>query len=447
MLSVSHTHMLLPLYLTVSAAALALSPALRQAQFVSWCAETGVSGIGPGGPMTVDAAGGGSGLFAARDIKEGQQLLSVPLELVLTDQALPGSLHPSVDVSWQSRLAYRLAAEMEEQTTAWRPWLEMLPAAAVGIDERVAKALQYEPAIRTCEELRRSRAAVVAAATDSAAVSCSALEYERCISLAATRAFLVPLPDGSQCHALVPGADLFNHAALEESCAEWSLSATAKNPVMAFRVHARRDVNVGEELTLCYDALRSNDDFAVVYGFVPSANAFDDVDLFVDAAHAIAWHAAAYGSSTEAATATSASTPLSQSAQTSPTKACSAIESPTKTTRRPKMALPTAAASFGAAPSHTARSGSAGRRPPQQRSSTAAYLAWYTVRACGRRHTYSPNREPTSHGKARRTRPTGHGNARAGSTLATRSHAGSSHPGSSGTTTQSSTRGRPRPRR
>ena len=262
--------------------------------FTNWCALNGVIGLAPNGaisPATTPSSG--LGLFAARTIKPGETLLRVPLRLALADRLLVGldgasPKPPFKDAPWQASLAQRLS-EAEDLSA---PWLDILPSGVQGLsDESVADELQYAPAATALATLRTERSELA----ERLATSPDDCErFERYISLAHTRAFLLELIPGdpwASCHALVPLMDLFNHAADADSHVEWALEGGgASVDSLAMVVSAKWEVGQGEQLTLCYEPTATNDDFCVYHGFVPSSNECDDVELFDSVDEAIAWH-------------------------------------------------------------------------------------------------------------------------------------------------------------
>ena len=274
-------------------------------KFTIWCADNGIVGLQPSGPISVAATpGSGLGLFAADNVGVGKEILRIPARLAIADRLLIGidgkaPKAPFDGAPWQATLAHRLAV-------ADTAWTEMLPLGVQGL-EGPGEDLQYKPAIAAHETIRTERSEL--AARLAACGPADAATYERGVSYAHTRAFLLELiPDDAfaACHAFVPAADLFNHAAYAESAVEWCLEGGGGdgNP-LSIVFSTRRPVSKGEELSLCYEPSATNDDFCLYHGFVPAANPCDDVELFAGVDDAIRWHREAFESepSEEAAAA------------------------------------------------------------------------------------------------------------------------------------------------
>ena len=291
--------MLLVVIAAVAFASARQSPQ-RLAQFVEWCNERGVIGLGDTVRVGV-APFGGLGLFAERSLLPGCDVLKVPLRLAMSDRLLLGldgaaGSPPWPRAPWQATLACRLSAAMHrEASSPWAPWLDVLPEGVQGLPRDAD--VEYPPATAELAAVHTERAATTARilASDVPLIG-SAVEVERALTLASTRAFLLSLEvddPWATCHAFVPVVDLFNHARYEDADVEWSLEGLNAGGGY-LRVVARRAVESGEHLSLAYDPTATNDDYAIYHGFTPPSNEFDDVELFGSLAEAITWHRATY---------------------------------------------------------------------------------------------------------------------------------------------------------
>ena len=277
-------------------------------KLISWCSQCGVGGVE--NIKLSSVAGSGLAVFAARDIEAGQEVLRIPLRLALADRLLPGvdgkppPSTPWRNAPWQAALAARLVKEQQGSSSAWQPWLEVLPDQLQGLQLGDLSELHYEPAIAELIALRADRTAVAKHTADAlssasigfadAAVSASRIEHA--LTLANTRAFLLeidPQDPWACCHAFVPLLDCFNHAPLEASQVEWSLEGSPLSDG-CLTVVARVPTAAGQQLQLTYDPTATNDDYALYHGFCPSSNAMDDVELFASAEAAIGWHRATF---------------------------------------------------------------------------------------------------------------------------------------------------------
>ena len=315
--------------LVVESSASRTSPLVIDSLF-AWCAEHGARGLEN---LRVARCGSGLGVIAARDIAPGEEVLRLPLRLVLADRLLPGidgntpPPGPWKGAPWQAALAARLAVEQLDASD-WQPWISTLPRGLQGLALGGAPELQYAPAVAEVKALHADRA-TLAARTAAALTETlgperapSRARVERALTLANTRAFMLELVEGDPwacCHAFVPLMDLFNHAPLADSHVEWlvevggaasdgadGLGGGADNGSGWLRVTARAAASAGEQLTLTYDPTATNDDYAVYHGFVPSSNPMDDVEIFGSVEEAIEWHRASFAGTPNAELAASA---------------------------------------------------------------------------------------------------------------------------------------------
>jgi hypothetical protein len=316
----------------VGSSASRTSPAVIDSLF-AWCAEHGARGLEN---LRIARCGSGLGVIAARDIAPGEEVLRLPLRLVLADRLLPGidgqapPPGPWRGAPWQAALAARLAVEQLDASD-WQPWMRTLPRGLQGLALSGAPELQYTPAVAEVKALHADRAAL-AARTAAALTETlgperapSSTRVERALTLANTRAFMLELVEGDPwacCHAFVPLMDLFNHAPLADSHVEWLVEAGGADAAAGdgagglgggaddgsgwLRVTARAAASAGEQLTLTYDPTATNDDYAVYHGFVPSSNPMDDVEIFGSVEEAIKWHRASFAGTPNAELAASA---------------------------------------------------------------------------------------------------------------------------------------------
>lgn len=238
---------------------------------LSWCGKNGVGGLEN---VHIDEFEAGLGIFAARAILPGEELLRIPLRLALADRLIPGvdgkppPPSPWRDAPWQAALAARLSTE-ELDGSEWQPWLRTLPRGVQGLPLSMQPVLQYQSAAAELAALHADRAALAArtasalseaAAAEEAAPS--AARVEQALTLASTRAFLLELEPGDPwacCHAFVPLLDLFNHSPLDDSHVEWSLQPGASLSLGCLSLTARAPAKAGEQLTLTYDPTAAND--------------------------------------------------------------------------------------------------------------------------------------------------------------------------------------------
>ena len=296
----------------------------------------------------------GRGLFAARDIAEGEAVLRVPIHAALSDDRACDAPYPGAP--WSVVLASRLLAQRALGPDAEHaPYLASLPAETIGVAndpevasadlDRVAALLADDDA---AEELERYASLLVGAfgattlgaaltnpspspsptpspgpAADASRVASpdaddgpGALDAWRwAMSQVHSRTFRVERPvrggDGESSGArrsgtntrttrlLVPFADLLNHDSRERvrQCAwdcEWDEGgedAGAGASSGSFVVRAVRAMKEGEEALVSYGE-RTDAHFCLFYGFLPEPNPHNQVALFPSLEDAAAWYEA-----------------------------------------------------------------------------------------------------------------------------------------------------------
>ena len=231
----------------------------------------------------------GAGLYAARACREGDTLLEVPLSACVTSADLPREIAarlPPTDSFGRLLLAvtrllsdsadpphplatyFREMFGAEALATMMGSWCEDGPAA-----KRAANSVAWQRARR-----QRAEATTEAKALERAGVL-GAPERETYLwakLLLQTRAF--KLASGS--HALVPVLDLVNHV---------SLGATARQECVkgpdgvatAMRLVANYTLDVGDEITICYDPEADYLDAFERYGFFDSTSVVHTAEVVV----------------------------------------------------------------------------------------------------------------------------------------------------------------------
>jgi hypothetical protein len=208
--------------------------------------------------------GSGRGLVASAGIAKGEDLLSIPLQLVVTPAAaaqrscLRDLLEASPLPAW-SVLALWLAEQRAVGSAGeWWPYVRLLPEQTGGVlewgDEQVAwlagsqqhagAAEIRRAADASWQELQPLLAAAEAAGLAPAPDAFSRAALRRAFSVLLSR--LVRLPGLGDTEALLPWADLLNHGCSAASCLDWSSSATA------VVLRAERRYRAGEQLLISY---------------------------------------------------------------------------------------------------------------------------------------------------------------------------------------------------
>ena len=225
------------------------SPTDIASKFSTWCSDNGVEGLSSEGACALQLEESPSGevqsvgLFATRDVKEGEMLLGVPLKLALADRVLVGvdgvvPTEPFVGAPWQMTLAARVLAleiplpcrvgDYKAHLTGveWEPYIDMLLLVA---DDGPGDVAFAEAVITLAEVLVADPRRVVKA-----------------YSLAMQRGFELEV-DGAVCHTLLPLVDLFALAASDEE-SHAVVALDDESDIMRFT--ASRAIARGEQLTL-----------------------------------------------------------------------------------------------------------------------------------------------------------------------------------------------------
>jgi hypothetical protein len=249
-------------------------PALAQPAVQELCEWLGAHG----GSASVVAGTGpyGLGLLATRPLQAGDVAVSVPASCLLParppeDAPALAKLQQKVpDEFWAAKLALALIAERSKgERSAFRAYLATLPSAftvplfwspeAVQMlagyptaQRRLVKAAKFVDSFAR-EELAGSD--VAAEAFGGVAVGADALGWA--VAACTSRAYAVK----GGARVLCPVIDVGNHAAKGQASCE--VRGTLGG---GLELVAVRDLEAGEEVTYCYGAKLSNDDFLMDYG-------------------------------------------------------------------------------------------------------------------------------------------------------------------------------------
>ena len=100
-------------------------------------------------------------MFAARSACAGEVVLSIPLDICLTDRLIGSKIGPPYDgASWQATLAAGLAEEMARgRESRWAGWLPLLPTEPQGLalSDDILNELQYPVAVSLVCRSREER--------------------------------------------------------------------------------------------------------------------------------------------------------------------------------------------------------------------------------------------------------------------------------------------------
>jgi hypothetical protein len=217
-------------------------------------------------PLALHGNGAQRGLFATRELRRGDVVLSLPLSSALLEPV--GVSATSSDL----RLAQQLAEALETEPL-WKAYGAFLPATAAAPTEAWAAQLHWPPAIQLAVE----------ASVRAAAVSPDETLLRWCHALVCTRSLMV-YTDGKLARCLCPLLDQVNNeqptveqlrsGELQHRAPDWRVT-----PAGRLELTASRDVAAGEELRMWYGAL-TNAEIVASHGYLPLLNATDCLPLY-----------------------------------------------------------------------------------------------------------------------------------------------------------------------
>lgn len=226
----------------------------------------------------------GWGLVAAQALGGGDVAVSVPAPCVLSAASLGAPSAPLEALRdavppefWSARLALLLLAERakgaESRLASFMATLpSSYPVPLFWSREAVGALKGYPTAqqrlLKQAKFVAQFGADVLPGSEAFSGVEVGTDAFGWAVAACSSRAFLV----GDE-RSLVPVIDLGNHAPRGEASCEVRRASGG-----AVELVALRPLRAGEAVTYCYGE-RSSDDFLIDYGFVPQANAHDDVKL------------------------------------------------------------------------------------------------------------------------------------------------------------------------
>ncbi|CAM9809509.1 unnamed protein product, partial [Phaeothamnion confervicola] len=239
----------------------------------------------------------GRGMVANREIKEGDELFALPIDLLLTKakaQEVMGSEAITDDLGEYLAIALLLVNERGKgEDSFWKPYIDVLPTSQdvfptyVWAEEELA-LLEGSPVLAATESMKRKLRAEYAALQDLfqrlpdkfPADIFTFDAFEWAFSVLFSRAIrLGSLTTGAsgEAVALVPYADLFNHNPFANSYIDAREVGFLKkrNEVV---VYADRSYKIMEQVFISYGP-KSNADLLLLYGFCLDRNPFNSVDL------------------------------------------------------------------------------------------------------------------------------------------------------------------------
>jgi hypothetical protein len=244
-------------------------------QLIAWFVQQG----GRAPAVALCKRGGLRGMFAQRDIGEGEVVLHAPRHVVLT---LHGALNSplglrllTLPLSVESMFAVFLL-QTRRRGDYWKPMVDAMPASFAGLPIHFNRAdwdlLDASGAQRRAghraEVIRRDHKAINKALLRADRFTLR--EFTWAWWAAATRGFGLSI-HGKHESGMVPFADMLNHS--QEPNATW-----AGDHSRGMDVKALRRIRKGEEITISYGT-KANTEWLASYGFCVEDDLADTVTL------------------------------------------------------------------------------------------------------------------------------------------------------------------------
>mmetsp|Transcript_40319 Transcript_40319/g.95819 ORF Transcript_40319/g.95819 Transcript_40319/m.95819 type:complete len:347 (+) Transcript_40319:75-1115(+) len=200
--------------------------------FLGWATFNGVKGVGSADSKVAlfESNEGERGLIAVKDIAEGEELVTVPLRIALTDHPEDEESNYLLyqDAPWSVRLAAKILREKAKGSNSpWKSYIDVLPTTILSpltnFSWEEMLEVQYEPAKNSifeahwlaAESYKRCSSAAISGATES--------EFRWALSVVHSRTFGTAAKTGGVgVRLLVPVIDMINHAG------DWGGAATGE---------------------------------------------------------------------------------------------------------------------------------------------------------------------------------------------------------------------------
>jgi histone-lysine N-methyltransferase SETD3 len=253
----------------------------RLQALLQWLDENGAT-VNPA--STIAEVGGLRGLYATQPLKRGAVLMHLPRKLLITlDVAKSSPCGKRIAASGAQPSDYGYVAafliEVRRDGGFWKPFVDALPETAPDASTLfTCDELEYLRGSYTMRmiKLRRKRMAqdyrcISRALPESMRFGFD--EFLRAYALVRSRTFGVTI-DGTEASALVPLADMANHAAMKN--ATWSPEAAD-----GFSIVATQDIFQGAQVTLSYGS-KCNGCLLLAYGFCIPQNDYNRAEIELD---------------------------------------------------------------------------------------------------------------------------------------------------------------------
>ncbi|XP_024521282.1 fructose-bisphosphate aldolase-lysine N-methyltransferase, chloroplastic isoform X1 [Selaginella moellendorffii] len=254
---------------------------LEEAQ-TSWFVRQG----GDCSAVRIGESACGRGLFAARSIRAGEQIVRIPHDLVLTAEKLDDCVKKllSTEYDWCPLTLLILAEQHKGEASRWAPYVSCLPSfgdhhSTIFWEKEELKFLECTRAFRGTAERREmisdeyiSVKNVISSCPHVFGEDISLFQFAHAYATVVSRAWNGAL---SSEISMRPFVDFCNHDPVSHATVSHD---SCKDATV---IIAERDYTKGEEVFISYGK-RSNAVLAVDYGFVLPNNLSDQAELWME---------------------------------------------------------------------------------------------------------------------------------------------------------------------
>lgn len=239
----------------------------------------------------------GRGMIANKDIKEGDELFKLPLDLILTKARAVEEFSDSViteDTSEYIAIALLLIKEKSKgEESFWKPYIDLLPTIEeVGPtfvwSEEDLSLLEGSPVISSTASMKLKLEKEYATLKEGLfaqkpsqfpAEVFTFSEFQWAFTMLFSRAIRLTSLSSGEAIALIPYADLFNHNPFANSYID-AVEEGFFNKREEIIVYSDRSYKRMEQVFISYGP-KSNADLLLLYGFCLDRNPFNSVEVTV----------------------------------------------------------------------------------------------------------------------------------------------------------------------
>mmetsp|Transcript_11894 Transcript_11894/g.17743 ORF Transcript_11894/g.17743 Transcript_11894/m.17743 type:complete len:511 (+) Transcript_11894:62-1594(+) len=238
----------------------------------------------------------GRGMVANKEIKEGDELFSIPLELLMTkerSEQVFGKEIITPEMNEYIAIALLLIHEKSKNDSFWKPYIDVLPtieevAPTWSWSEEDLSYMEGSPVIRATEsmslKLKREfsdlqKSLLLPRKDIFPEENFTFQNFQWAFSILFSRAIRLTSLKSGQAVALIPYADLINHNPFANSYVDARNEGwLTQNEVVS--VYSDRSYKKMEQIYISYGP-KSNSDLLLLYGFALDRNPFNSVEITV----------------------------------------------------------------------------------------------------------------------------------------------------------------------